>query len=528
MLASAPLCGPCCECEIGTDLFDGALSAWTQVSGTWSTAGGLLTHTGAGLLLFNTAAASASSAVHVVTFPDVSTTGKLRLIAAYYDADNYLFGELEYSANTIRLGQRRLGVERWLTTAKTITPAARPTLSLCWVPGEVQEEIPGVSIRLPTVGENSGGAMWTSPENITAVDAASAQYLFTLDEEESGLLEGNTFGFTIPSGSDITEIYLAIVGQKDPGEFVAVQSLDLIVTGFAPTTPGFAETQLPQPEGGVEFSGTITDWNVSAIEPSDVNSDEFGGVLECRQTEPPGTSQAQINWMVIQVGITTPPRGGGRLTMSYDGECIRAFGVHAHESGLKAAIAVVSGSWDFTEFTYSYHESASRPTCPGCECISEPGQVCTVCCDPDFPPADAYTVDLTGLSLADNGCDCTFQVGAFVVESGGSCEWEFLGSIPCDAPLNIALWSIKLKLINDGMGCKWQARIEAMGTTVQDPGDVDSNSGNGTMFGGLYESAYLGDEEDCQTMPVTLNKIFGGVGSRCTGAAPATIGLDLA
>ena len=172
MPARAPICGPCCSCTIATDTFDGALSLWTQVAGSWSTSGGLLTHTGtSGTIILNTAASGPGAAVRVETFPSTASgTAKLRFRLAYYDADNYLFGELSYSggSGTIRLGQVAGGVERWLASAVTITPVSRPTICISYEPGVEQDQIDASQERIPTVGENGGGGMWTDPTNITA------------------------------------------------------------------------------------------------------------------------------------------------------------------------------------------------------------------------------------------------------------------------------------------------------------------------------------------------------------------------
>lgn len=509
--------GRCCcpDCTIGQDLFNGSLSLWTELAGGYSTAGGLLIHTTAGRLVFNTAASGAGSAVLVKTFPDVATTGKLRLIVAYYDASNYLFGELEYSANTIRLGQVNSGVERWLTDAKTITPVARPTLTLCWIPGASQDVFDddeghivgeGISVALP---------VWTSPENITADDGVSASYLFTLDEEVTGLLVGRDCGFGIPLGSTIIDITLSIEAARDPGEDVCIQEAYIFADGFSSNDLA-ADDAVTFPASTIAWFGTVATWNLVGITPDIINLSTFGGGIEARQRIPPGTSNLTVDWMAITVNFTTPPRASGRLRMSYDGDCVTQSGVYAHESGLKAALEVVSGSWDFTEFLYSYHESASRPTCPACECDTggDAGD-CFDCCDAGFPGAEFYEIT-TNLALTNDTCTgCPDIGGTVIVETNGYCAWDASEPLDCEAG---RLMLYGLRLISTGMGCCWRFRM------------ITNNFALSSGFGATYESALLSDGEQCREGPVTLNKVSTffepNDGLLCNGTMPATVVLE--
>ena len=534
---------PCCECVIATDTFDGALSLWTQVAGSWSTSGGLLTHTGtSGTIILNTAATSAGSAVRVETFPyTASATATLRFRLAYYDADNYLFGEISYAAGSgsIRLGHVIKGIERWLGDAVTITPTSRPTICFSWRPGADQTQIDSYAIRLPGRGENGGGGLWTNPENITADDTLNASYTFTADEEETGLLDGDTFGFFIPGGSIINDITIGAVAERDAGESVVVQTFTLAIPGFTPVNSNFVADQLvPQPEGGIELTGTVAEWDIVEVQASDINADTFTVTLECRQTEAPGTSNVTVDFFVCQVGYTTPPRAGGRLTLSYDGDCVSAFGVTAHQSGLKSGMEVISGVWDWTSYDYSYLYSVSRPTCPTCTCDTGDGPPCD-CCDPAFPAAEQYVVDLTAMNLQDRaaggfcgGCECSVINGAYVLTAEGDCKWSYYGSYTCTLTFSEVeeerAFSIVLTLADDGsmMGtCKWRLDIT---------GDIPSNcldGAAGTEFNELriaYEVA-LADDESCQVMPKTLTRVLNQMGYFCgaAGTTPATVEIDI-
>lgn len=526
----------CCGCDLGSDTFDGALTNWTQDGGTWSTSGGLLIHSTAGKITHNTAAGSAGSRVRVETFPSASgSTGVLRVYIAWYDDDNYLFGEINETANTIRLGQLAGGIERYLADAVSFTPAARPTVCLLWHPGTSLTQYETFTVRGAGRGQTVGS--WTSPENITDDDGSYAEFIFSTIDETSDTLESDDYQFLLPSGATVTNITVGIRAQS--GE-ATHEIVDKVVTLTIPNnTPGassitFETKTVPFAEGNLSWEGTPAEWGYAAVpEPSDFNNIDFGANFQFLigdDPDPPENLPMQVDFAAIELEFTTPPRTGGRLVLSYDGDCVSAFGVRAHESGLKSGLEVVSGTWDFTSYDYSYAESAARPTCPTCSCDVAPAPECE-CCAAGFPAAEQYIVDLTNFALGtgadeDNACPCGELDGEFAVDADGSCQWFYQGTLACTANgvATTVIYYIVLQLVDDGVGgCYWRVRVSGVGSGGQDPADP---SQDGLFLNTTYTSSSIASDQDCQTMPVTLNKLVDEIGDFCTGTLPSTITID--
>ena len=104
----------CCNavtCSIGSSE---RIADFTEVSGTWSEASDgfgnykIQTSSADAIIIFSTAHPEGLStgvvSVNDNTFP---TSGKVRLLLAYQDADNYIFSEKELGLGIARLGQTR-------------------------------------------------------------------------------------------------------------------------------------------------------------------------------------------------------------------------------------------------------------------------------------------------------------------------------------------------------------------------------------------------------------------------------------
>lgn len=149
--------GNCCcfDCLIYSDDFsaDNIGTHLDDVSGTWTVGSGVLS-TSSSAALIVTVAESDTGNGYVSVNAQASNTGtKLRVVGAYVDVDNYIFGELTLNgaSSQLKLFQRTGGVNSQLGSTKTVdaSTATYYPLVLCWNGDEA-----AVTFDI----ENTGGA----------------------------------------------------------------------------------------------------------------------------------------------------------------------------------------------------------------------------------------------------------------------------------------------------------------------------------------------------------------------------------
>jgi len=525
----------CAECEIGTDAFDGSLSQWST-TGSPSTSGGLLEMTSGDRVIFTPEPASGSSGVHVETHPETADgTAKVRLLAAYTDANNHLFGELAIAggAGTIRLGEKIGGTESWLND--------RSTLELCWTPGAAltpEGRWQGPAFPRDVI-ENGINAPWSDLDNVKSDDDVLATCGLASGTPLSNELICRTFGLNIPAGSTIDGIK-ADVECSSSGTDATVTLKDFQVTdgngGIVGDDKGTGQTVSNNGVlGSISVGGSADDWN-AGLTWADVNSPLWAFSLVFEYTAGSAPTTVNVDYVTIVVWYTTPDRRAGRLRLTYTNtaapnatDCVTDHNVTS-DDGLKTGIEVTAGSFDFTDYTLSYQLSDSRPSCPDCGCTASGGGEPCGCCDEE--PEESYVIDMGG-TLSDDECACSEIPQSFVVDNVGECLWTYSQEIDCDLGGEASgdgTFGATLRLIDDETGCKWNLylAINGSGTTIQDPSNPDQDAFNGAASDALYESDYI-TAGDCFTdLPMTLNLITGDTAGVCSSAWPASITLDAA
>jgi hypothetical protein len=549
-----PSCCSCGGCEIGTDAFDGSLSQWST-TGSPSTSGGLLTMTSGDRVIFTPEPASASSGVHVETHPETADgTAKVRLIAGYTDASNYLFGELAIAGGegTLRLGEKIAGTESWLTLAKTVEDTGselndRSTLELCWTPGAaLVPEGRWQGPAFPRSARNAAGPeeAWINEGNIQQMDSTSANCIILNDGDETRILIAETFGINVPAGSTIDGIKVGIncedASTSNPEAPSEIEFTEIILLDGSGASVGDNKapigTPIPLELAEVTVGGSADDWN-AGLTWEDVNSPLFGVAIKFTWDDSGATTSrgVDVDYVALTLWYTTPDRRAGRLRLAYTNtaapnatDCVTDLNVTS-DDGLKTGIEVTAGSFDFTDYTLSYQLSDSRPSCPDCGCTASGGGEPCGCCDDE--PEESYVIDMGG-TLSDDECECSQIPQSFVVDNIGECVWGYEQEIDCDDEGfdHDAIFAGTLRLLEDETGCYWEAylHITGSGTTIQDPSNPDQDVFNGAESDALYESDYI-TAGDCFTdLPMTLNLIAGDTAGVCSSAWPASITLDLA
>lgn len=523
-------CPDCCgpdPCTIFAAASFADLTGLTQI-GTVAVAGGVATlEVGEGLIV-DAVPTNATDPVHLAAV--VSTTddpATLRLAVARADADNYLFGEfdIDTAVGTLRLGMRSGGVETWLTDAVEVEDTTElgdeTTVTLCWVPGAVVTGGSSNETAYPTIANSGDG--WSSPENILVDDGSWASYLLLSAGTTTTLIAAN-FPFVIPPGSTIDGIEVGVEARyTDLGGDATLTMLQLQgLAGLVGDDRGTGQAVTEQPASSVVGSGGAADDWSAGLTWEDINSPDFGVQM---QFDSDGGAIIEVDYVVITVYFTSPNQQPGRLTLSYQNvggatiNCSREFYAEAPGTGKKAMILSGGGDWDVHSLTYSYHESASKPTCPACECTV--GTVtCPACCD-ESEFQESLVVDFGAGGWTNDDCTaaCTQVVGEILLPFGhGSlnCLWfyqeEFGTCDSVDAVLTVWLW---LQPVGDE--CRWLCVVEI------------TNSAGTTVYARAYYTSgefATNDETNCETFPVTLDKLSETPGS-CGGTLPATITIDI-
>ncbi len=537
------------DCEIDSDTFDGDLSKWHEVSGAWATAGGLLQGAGAGTLLLLAEPALATDGIHLATNAERTGSGDpstLRLFAAYDDADNYIFGELEYNvagnSGTIRVGKRMAGIEAWLSPAVTLkddTELADPhDLAFCWNPPQAQDAVssayganPNVVVDLTDTWENEA-------------PPGTADVTFGTDGV-SEFLDCSAFGLVVPPGSTINGIGVGIT---------AASSLDTPNCGFFNTVQLFGpfgtssnlavSTQINDVTFELEgFGGQTELWGV-ALTPEDIMDVGFGVTIKVEANGTATGGVISLGEVIITVWYTGPDKTPGRVTLNYTNtetgatpatQC--AVGTTQWETtGKGVGIRIAAGDWDFTHFTASYLDSPPAHTpCPTCTCSGEVIEGC-VCCDAANPASVSYVVDLGAGGWADDECNiCDEVAGEYVLEFLGNfgydsatlgqasvCVWKYEEAIDCGG--DATFLTVQLELRRRGTipdSCDWILSVTV--GTLDDGGYVIDR----------YRNALGVTTTNCTgNMPLTLSKVTTASGlppllQPCGGSLPGTAGLNI-
>jgi hypothetical protein len=537
MSIMVPCCG--CSCTIYTNDFSAALSGFTT-TGTPSTSGGLLVMTAGDRVIATTTPSSASDSIHLTTGAlTTDATATLRLICAWVDSSNYLFGEVSRAAGaiTLRLGQVAGGVSTWLTDAVTVQDTGaeldeRHVISLCWTPGPVLEEEAVEQSLLPWRADDSGGD-WSDESEILEYEASAATSGFGVGEAETDIILAS-FQFAFAPGFVPEEV--AVGWQADHSPVDPVDVTDSFAqlfddSGFVGTNQATEAYSLgengidPVTNGGYDPLDT---WDATLTDEI-VNSATFGVGLRFKRSDTDFGSTVNLYHVTMSIRGTVPERRVGRLTLAYgntsiaETDCVTDYAVVLTGDGLDgkaAGLAVTAGDWDFDAFTLSYLLSDSRPTCPSCGCTVDAAEPCDCC---DETPLAEYVVDLGAGGWTDDDCtNCDEVAGEYVVTAYEACRWHYFEDIGiCTGDVaRVGELRIVVSLRESGTQCLWSVTV----SYTRIIGGVGTQSTTAR-----YESDLL-DEGVCDDdFPLTLNKVFDGSSADppCGGAMPATITIDI-
>lgn len=151
--------------------------------------------------------------------------------------------------------------------------------------------MPSTGFTLPGVGSNrldAGSAAWANPTNIQADDSNAAATSTLAFGTTQGLV-GDTFGFSLPTGSTIDGIEAQYKYKQDVGSTITTDRIKLQL----------ADDSL----GTTDKSGELTAWN------SITNTDEVGGAADLWGET--GLTETDINdadW-----GVLLGAKGNGSL-----------------------------------------------------------------------------------------------------------------------------------------------------------------------------------------------------------------------
>jgi hypothetical protein len=517
---NGPTCGCCadpCPIFVAASFVD--LTGLTQIGTVTVSGGAAVLQTGEGLIT-NSGPTNATDPVHlefVASTTDDPAT--IRAMVAADDEDDGLAVEytLDAGVGTLRVGDITGGSATWLTAIEvedTADLGDSTTYMLCWVPGEVQAG-DSYEVTCDAVTKTSFGS-WDDPPTL---------YSFSFSETAPPVTyEFFPCLYGIPPGSTIDGIAVQIECSLDMPNDVQLTEVALLAEGLEVGSQNPNTTVSGTPIGD---SGTLSDWGaVGEITWANIYSLAVGFTFTAGATA--GGAQLTIADATVQVDYTTPDRQPGRLTFSRNNvtvatiDCARNYQAQAPTTtGKKAVVLSVDGEWPVSALSYKYHLSETKPTCPECECTT-PTFPCEYCCTTPAALAE-YVLDLGAGGWTDGGTfnctGCNEVAGEYLLEpfSGGLCMWRYAvaqgtcGDVPQAASFGILLYLLPISETE----CQWMAvlKLEAIA--------IGSSSGGAA----IYESALFDKGTECQTLPVTLNKIY-EVTNGCGGSLPSTISLE--
>jgi hypothetical protein len=149
-------------CPSYTDSFTGTtITGWTQVAGSWSQSSTLTTSSTSGLIIYNSAVGSAGIASISIPRAAGARVRYARIIGAYVDSNNYIFGQLDFDDTTgsadgyvtaiLEIYSRSGGTNTLLEKSREQTDRTDANLTLCWTGNSVKLTL-GVNVTNYTIG----------------------------------------------------------------------------------------------------------------------------------------------------------------------------------------------------------------------------------------------------------------------------------------------------------------------------------------------------------------------------------------
>lgn len=522
----------CCPetCVIATNDFASNIDNMTIVAGTPSVSGGLLPLSAGDLVVFDDGAASVDDGTHLTTGAlTTDATATIRLLAAYSDASNYLFGEVSRASGAIKLrvGRRMGGVDEYLSQLVTVNDAGgdldlRHTITLCYQPGAAQTSEAFSQIRLPQSGT---GSVWTTPENITDLDSNNAVY--NLSATDSEVLSASDFLFGITPGSTITGIGCSIQNVSTTGTGTVEESSVIVVYDSTSGTNEVIPHSISGTGNDYTWGGVGDLMGCTGITWAHVNDPTFAFNFTFVDTT--DGDHISIDAVGGEIYFNSPDHAAGTLTLSYTNssdssvQCAKAYNVWP-TGGLKGGFRDNVGSWNLDAATYSYLQSAFRPICPSCGTCPGASTVsgCPTCCDTGSEPYREYILDLGAGGWTDNSCcnGCEDVQGQFLLQflfSDPNCTWAYSGSvIGAGTGDRCGVTAFLDLIVVSETQCRWTAEIFTVAG-----GDLIGTACATNPNRAYYESAPF-NHDQCQTDDVELTKIS-DIGGLCAPGLPASI-----
>jgi hypothetical protein len=520
----------CCGCVIATNNFQSNLD---NMTGTGTIAGGVLTLDAGEQEVFNEAAASEADGQHLLTYAATEdATAAVRLKLARVDDDTYLFGEFGVDAGegTIRLGQRSGGSDIYLTDAETISDTgshltAAHELLLCWQPGD--EQPPDTLSFVTPVDAILSSTGWMDPDNMLLFDGSVALYDLGAASVSNQLI----VSFKpppVPPGATLDGFVVALHGSS-AGASPVTATCQFSIDPYSSDDRGPVDMTVLGPyvfgadDDPWDFGGTAVQFN---------GATSVTAMFVFFNDDPMNPAQLAADFIGLVVYGTTAGREQGLLqfrirnngTGQY--QCISSRA--AYSTGLQAGLRSETGTWDFTEATFSYLDSEEHPQCP--DCCEVPPDCDSNACDEDNQPPGEMVVNAGSWSLSagTRNCNgCTAFGGDYIVSTSMSasqsdfathCQWKYVNEIAGDCSGQDYKEAVVLALIDNQDGThKWTVLIQFA-------------SDNERLRQVTYESDDI-DNGPCMAMPVTLTKILdiqtGTPPDVCPGTSPGTITIDV-
>jgi len=513
-------CDPCtCDCTLAT--FDGTSFTGTTTTGSPSASGGVWHLSSGDRVIVNNGPLTALQPDYwTFTLYDAGADTS-RAYIAWQDADNNLFLEFatDTSTATMRAGRTTDGVEEYLSAAVTLDDtdfSGRPTIRVCWTP---ETSIASTSGSQGSYGIDAVGIGWTDPQDAEgAPDSNGANYFDGPSPFDTTSLLLLTH-LDLPVGATITGMQATVSAATD-SDGTTLTVFQAFVDGSpAGSDHSAGETVNDGSFADISEGGVGDDWGAS-LTWIDARTLGFAVAFNCSPAVPGGDVAVDVDAISCLVYYDVPARIHGTLRGSYENttspnrkQCVTVK-TETTSTGKAAGVAVVSGTAEIDDATFSYGYSAIRPDCPACDCDVETVDNCD-CCAEGFEAAETMIVDFTG-SLTDGSCDYCDEIdGPYSLPTAGPCSWQ--GTFPLSACHGVdATLTLTLKLLDDGAGsCQWWLQFE-----VSDPfpAFIPPNA--------LYRSASLASNHDCQTT-ATLSLVASTPGDPCDGSWPATVDVSV-
>jgi Bacterial Ig-like domain (group 3)/MBG domain len=181
---------------------------------------------------------------------------------------------------------------------------------------------PGAGANVDTIGT----VAWSNPGNITANDGADASASVPSGGGITNYLQGSQFGFTIPAGSSIQGITVAIKRRTTGNPNPQLRDYEVrLVKGGVVVGDNRADlvTEWPHAQyGTVTYGGTSDLWGTTWT-AAEVNANDFGVALSARNQNPSNAKNALVDYFQVTIEYspngttTTIDCGGGTPVVTY-------------------------------------------------------------------------------------------------------------------------------------------------------------------------------------------------------------------